>query len=201
MTKFIVRLISPKSAIHVMPTIFQDVPPVRNTIIVNPPMRHELQARRKEGKNQLLVYQTTPTNFSLLEALKRTNEECVVYGYRRQGRDGNLLFKNFSDKGFAEDLLTAKGVIANGGANLMAECHHLNKPLFTIPVKNRFEQVMNAVSLQKRNWGIAVKEATPQNILSFVNRLDEYRDALPNKSPGQGKDFYKALDGVLEKYL
>ena len=57
----------------------------------------------------LLVYQTSTTNTQLPEILKQSGLPCHIYGLRRDltedVRDGNLLYRPFSEKGFIDEVI------------------------------------------------------------------------------------------------
>ena len=112
--------------------------------------------RRAAGNDgeHLLVYQTSTSNEGLPGILQRCGLECRIYGLRRDLtedlRDGNLLYRPFSEAGFIDDLRTARGVVAGGGFTLMGEAVYLRRPMLAIPVRKQFEQVLNARYLRGR---------------------------------------------------
>jgi len=86
--------------------------------------------------------------------MKQTDQEYVIYGFNEDYRDGNLLFCKSGKEKFAEDLISCKGVITNGGFSLISEAVILNKPIYSIPIKHQGEQEMNGYYIEKEGWGI-----------------------------------------------
>jgi len=116
-------------------------PPVRkpDTTLHPPILRPEILAARPEDGEHLLVYQTSTSNTALPEILQRSGVECRIYGLRRDlkedVREGNLVYRPFSEAGFIDDLRTARGVIASAGFTLMGEAVYLRRPMLAIPLK------------------------------------------------------------------
>ena len=67
--------------------------------------------------------------------------------------EGNVRYRPFSEKGFIDDLASARAVVAGGGFTLMGEAVFLGKPMLAIPVGGQFEQVINARYLQHLGYG------------------------------------------------
>ena len=166
----------------VVPTFFR--PPLRrpNTTLVAPVLREAVLAAVAEQGEHLLVYQTAQGSETLVGALHETGLPCRVYGVRRDLeedlRDGELVFRPFSETVFLDDLRTAAAVIAGGGFSLLSECVYLHKPVLSIPVTGQFEQVLNARYLQKLGYGEYAEAPTPQAIGAFLGNLPAHRAAL-----------------------
>ncbi len=170
-------------AFHYLVTTFF-YPPVRKerTTLLPSILRPEvLQARRESGEH-LLVYQTATTNTRLPEVLKACGVPCRVYGLRRDLKedlvDGNLTYRPFSEQGFIDDLRTARAVVAGGGFTLMSEAVYLHKPLLALPLEGQFEQVLNALYLEKLGYGMYARELTPEVLQAFLRRVPACAEAL-----------------------
>ncbi len=189
-------------AFHYLVTTFF-YPPVRKprTTLVPSILRPEiLNAQREQGEH-LLVYQTMTTNAALIDELKRSGVECRIYGYRRDltesVRDGNLVFKPFSEAGFIDDLRTARGVVGGGGYTLMSEAVYLRKPMLSVPIGGQFEQVLNALYLEQLNYGAYAKELNGEVLGAFLERLDERAQALQGYSQNGNQRLLDNLDALL----
>lgn len=176
---------------YVVTTFFE--PPVRRprTTLVPSLLRPEILAARAEPGDHLLVYQTAEGNEGLPAALAASGLECRVYGFRRDlladVREGNVLYRPFSEAGFIDDLRTARGVLTGGGYTLMSECVHLGLPALSIPLAGQFEQVLNARYLERLGYGTYAPHATAAVIAAFAERLPDHRAALAEAGrPGNG---------------
>jgi uncharacterized protein (TIGR00661 family) len=180
-------------------------PPVRKkrTTLHPPILRPEILAAKPEPGKHLLVYQTYTTNKELPEILRATGLECRIYGVRRDlkadERDGNLLYRPFSEQGFIDDLRTARGVVASGGFTLMGEAVYLHRPMLSEPVAKQFEQILNARYLEKEGYGLSAEEITPQKLAEFLERLPEFEKNLARYSQDGNKDLLTKLEDVLQR--
>jgi uncharacterized protein (TIGR00661 family) len=185
-TKAIVKAKLP-GAFHYLITSFF-YPPTRKdrTTLAPSILRPEILAAKSEPGEHLLVYQTSTTNTALPDILKRSGIPCRVYGLRRDLtedlQDGNLTYRPFSEKGFIDDLRTARGVVASGGYTLMSEAVYLHKPMLTIPVEGQFEQVMNGLYLEKLGYGMHAKQLTEDVLKDFLGRIPKCQEALKGYS-------------------
>jgi uncharacterized protein (TIGR00661 family) len=179
-------------------------PPVRKrrTTLHPPILRPEILAAKPEPGGHLLVYQTYTTNSELPEILKASGIECRVYGLRRDLRedlrDGNLLYRPFSEQGFVDDLRTARGVVASGGFTLMGEAVYLHRPMLAVPVAKQFEQVLNAKYLEAEGFGLHADELTREKLQEFVARLPELEENLARYRQDGNEDLLAKLADVLE---
>ena len=168
---------------HYLTTTFF-YPPVRKerTTLLPSILRPEILAAKSEPGEHLLVYQTSTTNTALPDILKQSGLPCHIYGLRRDLtedlRDGNLLYRPFSEKGFIDDLRTARAVVAGGGYTLMREAVYLHKPMLALPVQGQFEQVLNALYLEKLGYGTYAPTLTLDGLREFLQRVPRCEEAL-----------------------
>jgi uncharacterized protein (TIGR00661 family) len=190
-------------AYHYLITTFF-YPPVRKkrTSLHPPILRPEILAAKRERGEHLLVYQTYTTNKELPRLLERTGLECRIYGLRRdlkqEVREGNLVYKPFSEAGFIDDLRTARGVVASGGFTLMGEAVYLHRPMLSEPVGKQFEQIINARYLEKEGYGLCAEEITEAKIREFLDRIPEFEKNLARYSQDGNADLLGKLDSVLQ---
>lgn len=181
-------------AFHYLVTTFF-YPPVRKerTTLVPPILRPEILAARREPGEHVLVYQTSSANELLLPLLRRLPYRFRVYGMGREGEDGNVTLKAFSERGFVDDLRTARAVLAGGGFSLMSEAVHLQVPMFAVPIAGQYEQELNARYLQALGYG-EWSEGWE------IDRLAAFLDGAPPVTGYQPRDneaLFAALDGLL----
>ena len=201
LTKSIVKSKLPGAFHYLVTTFFY--PPVRKerTTLVPSILRPEILAAKSEPGEHLLVYQTMTTNTALMDELKKSGRECRIYGYRRDltedVRDGNLLFRPFSEAGFIDDLRTAKGVVGGGGFTLMSEAVYLRKPMLSVPITGQFEQIINALYLQKLNYGRHATVLDGASLGAFLEAVPDCAKSLEGYSQDGNRLMLEALDQKL----
>jgi uncharacterized protein (TIGR00661 family) len=180
-------------------------PPTRKekTTLHPPILRPEILAARPAPGAHLLVYQTSTANAALPEILKRSGRECRVYGLRRDINedviDGNLRYRPFSEKVFVEDLRTAAAVVASAGFTLMGEAVYLRRPMLAVPLRQQFEQILNARYLEREGYGLGADELDDAALGRFIERLPEFERHLNGYTQDGNTDLMRALDGSLER--
>ncbi len=143
-----------------------------------PILRAEILAARREPGKHVLVYQTSAANTLLVPTLQSLPWEFRVYGMGRSGVEGNVTLKAFDEKGFVEDLRTARCLVSGGGYSLMGEAVHLHVPVLSVPVERQFEQELNARYLQALGYGEYAERLDAESISAFVERSEEHTAAL-----------------------
>jgi uncharacterized protein (TIGR00661 family) len=206
MTKAFVRAKLPGCDHYIVTTFFE--PSVRkrfrsNTTLVPPILRDpivEAKRRARPGPH-VLVYQTSTSDTSLLDQLERVHErEFIVYGLRKSGRRGNCTLKEFSEKGFVEDLATARAVVCNGGLSLIGESLYLGKPVFSVPVRNQYEQILNARYLEQLGYGLEAPRVDPDLLRLFLRETPKYAANLAKHEQDGNRRLYKIVDRVLDRF-
>jgi uncharacterized protein (TIGR00661 family) len=201
LTKGIVKAKVPGAFHYLVTTFFY--PEVRKprTSLAPSILRPEIIAAKSEPGDHLLVYQTMTSNTALIDELKKSGRECRIYGYKRDLkedlREGNLLFRPFSEGGFIDDLRTSRGVVGGGGYTLMSEAVYLRKPMLSVPIGGQFEQVINALYLQQLNYGVYAKALDGQVLGDFLERVPDCAKALEGYSQDGNKVLLARLDELL----
>lgn len=154
-------------------------PPLKNedtTRYVDPIIRDEIYALKPRKGRHVLVYQTSDSNTQLIDLLKSNPEqEFIVYGFHKDERDENILFRSFQEQQLFNDFKDAKCVITNGGFSFITEALQLEKPVLSIPVNKQYEQILNAMFIERLGYG-EHHDRISQNILdNFLNNLEVYR--------------------------
>ncbi|MBF5043672.1 MULTISPECIES: MJ1255/VC2487 family glycosyltransferase [Myxococcaceae] len=191
-------------AFHYLVTTFF-YPPVRKerTTLLPSILRPEVLAARSEQGEHLLVYQTATTNTRLPEVLKQSGLPCRIYGLRRDLKedlvDGNLTYRPFSEAGFIDDLRTARAVVAGGGYTLMSEAVYLHKPLLALPLEGQFEQVLNALYLERLGYGMYAKALTAESLQAFLRRVPACAEALQGYHQDGNTLMLTALEEQLQR--
>jgi uncharacterized protein (TIGR00661 family) len=173
LARAVVRSMVPGAGQYMVLTFFR--PPIarQGTTLVPPIVRPEIAAAESVDGDHLVVYSSGEKR--VLDALRSTGVRCLVYGMRggpdEPVIDGNLEFRPHSNEGFVEALRTARGVVAGGGFSLMSEAVYLGKPLFAVPLRGQFEQLMNARYLQRMGYGMCAERITKDALAEFLERL------------------------------
>ena len=104
------------------------------------------------------------------------NQSFLVYGFDQDHRFGNCIMKKTNSTGFVRDLAASRGVIATAGFSLISECLHFGKRMLLVPIKDQYEQIVNAYYIEKSGFGMRTESITRQAVAMF---LDTLADPLP----------------------
>jgi uncharacterized protein (TIGR00661 family) len=175
LTRSIVEAKLPRCFRYLITTFFYPTVSKPVTTLIPPVLRPEIIEATSEPGDHLLVYQTATTNRTLPGVLKQLGLPARIYGLKRDLTedlvDGNLVYRPFSEARFIEDLRTARAVVAGGGFTLMSEAVYLRKPLLSVPVVGQFEQVLNALYLQRLDYGRYAPRLTETALRNFLGSL------------------------------
>jgi len=201
LTRSIVKIKAPGCFHYLITTFFYPEVRKARTTLAPSILRPEILAAKSEPGEHLLVYQTSNTNTQLIEDLKASGHECRIYGFRRDiqedVRDGNLLFRPFSEAGFIDDLRTSRAVVGGGGYTLMSECVYLKKPMLSVPIGGQFEQVLNALYLDQLNYGMHAVSLDGDVLPRFLERVPQCEQALAGTSQDGNRVLLASLDAQL----
>ena len=127
-------------------------------------------------------------------------EQFFVYGFNKDEQHGNVTLKSFSETGFIKDFASAKAVIANGGFSFLSESVYLQKPILSVPIKNQFEQFVNASYIEKLQYGRHFLDFTADNIKAFLYDLEIYKSNLKNYSQNGNEELFSQLKNTLDRF-
>lgn len=178
-------------------------PEIKNTdkVSIFPPiLREEILKIKPTTGDHILVYQTSTSNRNLINILKNIDENFIVYGFNREEADKNVVYRKFNEDQFFKDLGSCKAVLANGGFTLISESIYLKKPVLSIPVKGQFEQILNAIYLERLGYGEFHEELDTDILKQFLKKLDKYYDSLKFYSQDGNNDILEELDELIEFY-
>lgn len=198
--KLVTRMMTPY-ATHYLVTSFFDAPGRRkNSELVPPILRHQFQNAVPSADGPILVYVTSVAP-QLIKVLSSVRAEFIAYGFGREGREGNILYKKPGFETFFEDLLRAQALIANAGFSLVTEALHLGKPYLAVPVRNQFEQIFNAFWLGRTGYGAFWEELTKERVESFLFNLPLFRERLAEYPRTSNQELFTKLDGLIAERL
>ena len=187
---------------HYLITTFFFPPLRKKRTSLYPPILRDgiLDARASATRGEhVLVYQTSDTFTDLIPTLQKLPHKFLVYGLKRNEELGNVTLKDFSETGFVDDLKSARAVLAGGGFSLMGEAVYLGKPMLSVPLKGQFEQILNALYLEKLGYGEYHRELGAKAIARFLDRADGYAKNLAAYGQDRNAKILGALDGLIDE--
>jgi uncharacterized protein (TIGR00661 family) len=198
--KLVTRLMTPY-ATHYLVTSFFDAPGRRkNSELVPPILRKQFHDAVPSDDGAILVYVTSPAP-ALVKILTSVRAEFIAYGFEREGREGNILYKKPSFDTFFRDLVHAQAIIANAGFSLVTEALHLGKPYLAVPVRNQFEQIFNAFWLDRMGYGAFWEVLTKERVESFLFNIPQFREKLTDCPRKSNCELFKKLDSLIASCL
>jgi uncharacterized protein (TIGR00661 family) len=171
----------------------------KDTNVYNPIIRKQIINKKPEYLDHILVYNTSDLPSDLIKKLNKTNENYIIYqrNCEKENKVNNLLFKPFNEISFIKDLSECKAVICGGGFTVISESLYLKKPILSIPIKDHFEQEMNAFYVEKLGYGMYC-ELNDVNINKFLKRLSFYKDNLKDYKHDNNEKILKNINSIIE---
>jgi len=206
MVKAFVRAKLPACDHYVITTFF--FPPVRgkyekDTTLVPPILRRAIldaKSRSRVGEH-VLVYQTSTSDTRLIDELNSIQgAKFVVYGLRKNAKHGNCTLKEFSEDGFVDDLASARAVVTNGGLSLIGEAVYLGKPIFSVPVRNQYEQILNARYLEELGYGLGAERIDANLLRLFLKESHKYAARVSRHKQDGNRELFDVVERVLERF-
>ncbi len=198
LAKAIVKAKLPKCDHYLISSFFDAEIKKKDTVIVPPIVRDAVINAKVTKGDHILMYQTSSSLPGVRKVLHQLPDvNFYVYGFGIDEQDKNITFKSFSEDGFVNDLAGARAVIANGGYSFISEAIYLKKPIYSFPIKNQFEQYMNAAYIDKLGYGRHFEELHPDYLKAFLYELNIYTKNLAKYK----QDGNKVLFDVLKKKL
>ena len=182
--KLVTRMMTPHANAYLVISFFTAPVKKRNTFLFPPLLRQEILNATPTHGEHVLVYVTSPAP-ALAKLLSCVRARFIAYGFGREGREGNVLYKKPSLDEFFNDLISAQAIVANSGFSLVTEALHLGKPYLAVPVSHQFEQIFNAYWLDKMGYGAYWEELNKERVESFLYNLPHFREKLAGY-PRQG---------------
>jgi len=206
-TKAFVKAKLPGCDHYVITSFF--FPPLREkykdaTTLVPPILRRAILEAKPTPVAQakhFLVYQTSKSDTTLIPTLNELSDaKFFVYGLGRDESIGNCTLKPFSEDGFVADLAAARGVISNGGLSLLNESISLHKPVFSVPVRNQYEQILNAWYVRELKYGMYAQTINAPDLREFVSHVPDYALSLERFSHDANAKLFSTVERVLEEF-
>jgi uncharacterized protein (TIGR00661 family) len=199
LAKGIVKFKVPRCHHYFITSFFDAQIEKKNTTLIPPIIRKEIQDAKTTKGNHIIMYQTSSTLKSVKETLHQfPNEQFLVYGMNKDEQDKNITFKSFSEAGFINDLASAKAVITNGGFSFISEAVYLKKPVYSFPINKQFEQWMNAAYIDKLGYGKHCNSLNAVDLRTFLGNLTLYEKQLKQYQQNGNRVLFEALEDYME---
>ena len=200
--KAVIKTYVVKPKIHIITSFFY--PKVRgnhHAVIYPPIIREDILKLEPTEEDHIIVYQTSKESVKLVKRLKALKDEkFIVYGFNKEEVDGNLTYKLFNEDVFYDDLASAKAVVCNGGFTFISEAITLKKPIYSVPAKGNFEQVLNGYYVQRLGYGEYHEVMSVNRLAKFLKKLPKYQKRLSTVKKYNNDGIIKELIYRIEKY-
>jgi uncharacterized protein (TIGR00661 family) len=197
--KLAVKVKIPRAYHYLITSFFYPKVRKKRTTLIPPILRQEVLDAKRSAGDHVLVYQTSTSNHDLVPALQQVGGKFRVYGMGREGQEGDVSLRPFSESGFLADLASARAVITGGGFTLIGEALHLRLPILSVPVAGQFEQVMNGRYLAAEGLGDTVGRIDAESVRRFLARLPEFETCLRRYEPQSNMMLYQTLGELLTR--
>ncbi|MCX6740890.1 MAG: hypothetical protein NTY61_00620, partial [Candidatus Parcubacteria bacterium] len=205
--KTIVNLVNPPADFNLVLSFCPHLTPLRakykkRSFLAPPILRKELFSLTPKTGNYVLIYQTNSAYHKKIRAIVNHFPQIkfYIYNLKNDGEFGRqAVFKKFSSTQLLEDLAGARAVILNGGFTVLSEAIYLKKPIISLPMHGDFEQILNAILLDRANYGIFLKKVDLEKIENFFDNLDFYERNLQSYHQNKNCLLEAKLKEVLSK--
>ena len=97
-----------------------------------------------------------------------------VYGIGLSEKIGNVEFCKTDRASFLKDLRACSGIVFSGSFQGACEAAALKKPALSIPFHDQFEELFNAVLIERSKIGIRASELSQEAVLNFKNYVEQW---------------------------
>ncbi|MBN2512499.1 MAG: hypothetical protein JXB18_06135 [Sedimentisphaerales bacterium] len=175
----------------------------RSASLVPPVVRNAvLQTHIRYGEH-ILVYSTDSGDLikkRLFDILSRCVEyRFYIYGFDLAEERGNCLFKKTSTKFFLNDLASCRAMVATAGFSLLSECIHFRKPMLLMPVRDQYEQAVNAYYVHKLRMGQRINILTVEVLRSFLDQIEIFSFNHPSIVFPDNAEYFRTLNHIFHK--
>jgi len=198
--KLVCRMMTPHASEYLVTSFFDAPVKKKHTHLFPPILRREVHEARPTVGDAVVVYVTAPSS-ELAAVLRGVRQQFTCYGFGREGKDGNVLFKKPSLETFLQDLVHAKGVIANSGYSLISEALYLAKPYLAWPMKKQFEQVFNAYYVGREGYGVYWDDLNRERVEAFLFNMEFYRERLRDYPRADNTALFQKLDELISRHI
>jgi uncharacterized protein (TIGR00661 family) len=139
-----------------------------------PVIRQQVREQPISNKGQYTVYLPAYDDKRLIKRLsefKDVNWDVFSKHNSKTKQHGNVFIQPISNKAFIKSMAESEGVLCGAGFETPAEALFMKKKLLVIPMKNQYEQQLNAAALQEMGVPV-VKSLKPKHSETILNWLN-----------------------------
>jgi uncharacterized protein (TIGR00661 family) len=186
-------------ALEYLVTTFAPAPICKPATTLHLPIirREVLQATPSQGRHLLVYFNDRADWNRIVAALSAYHGPIIAYGSRSTGRHGNVEMRAFSEKALVDDLASCFAVIAGAGFTLMTEAITLGKPMLAVPFDGSFEQILNALYLEREGYGWYASELSPVALQAFVPNIPRFEVSLRRFRHDGNRGILNRIDKLL----
>ncbi len=173
----------------------------KRVLFLKPLIQYGILKQKPIYSDHVFVYQTIDSDKKLIQILKKFKERFVIYGFNKDAVEDNLFFKKFNEKEFYKDISQAKAIITNAGFTVISEALYLKKPIFCLPIKNQFEQMLNGKFVEMLGAGVSYIKYDENKLKQFFENIDLYKKNLESYEPGKQEEILEKIENEIKKLL
>ncbi len=170
-----------------------------NQRIFTPVIRQQIRALKPTDEGHYTVYLPAFSDERLLDYLGRFKEvrwQIFSKHNKKAFQKDHISIEPIAGEKFVESMATARGVLCGAGFETPAEALFLGKKLMVVPMKNQYEQHLNAAALQE--MGVSVlKNLKPKHDRQLLDWLAD-NHIVSVDYPDQTQQI---IDHILDKHL
>ncbi len=201
-TSFAVGSMFSRASDYLVISFFQaPVKPGARAKVLPPLLRESVLQRRPALGDHVVAYQGYTTFERFFPFLSAIPSPVMVYGFNKERTEGNLHFKKNSETGFLDDLSTCRYVVCGGSHTLASEALYYGKPVISFPIKNAFEQFLNALYIERLGYGRYFTGFHPRPVMipAFEARLEDYRSAIQSGRFCGNEEIYARVEQFIRE--
>ena len=163
--------------------------------IFTPVIRQAVRQLDPVDKGHYTVYLPSYDDAHLIKQLTRFSDiEWIVYSKhnKRPFKHKNVAINPIDSDAFVQSMASSSGVLCGAGFETPAEALYLGKKLLVIPMKNQYEQHLNAASLEE--IGVPV-------IKSLKKKYEYDMEAWLNAKSRVTVDYPDCTASIIEKII
>ncbi|MGJ1418991.1 glycosyltransferase family protein [Sphingobacterium spiritivorum] len=169
-----------------------------NDHIFTPVIRQSIRNIEPEDHGHYTVYLPSYDDAHLLKHLSKFPDirwEVFSKHNSKPFRMRNVFIQPINSEAFVKSMSTASGVLCGAGFETPAETLFLNKKLLVIPMKNQYEQHLNAAALEEMGVPVisSLKQKNEYAIEAWLNSRNKVEVHYPDYTQ-------EIVDNILNKY-
>lgn len=167
--------------------------------IFTPVIRGHVRKREVTNKGHYTVYLPSYDDKSLIKRLsdyKGIQWDVYSKHCKKKRTYDNVTIQPINNEDFTASMAASAGVLCGAGFETPAEALFLGKKLLVIPMKNQYEQQLNAAALKK--MGIPVIKSLNPKHMDVISYWLEQGEVIPVNYPDKTQEI---VDAVIEKVI